>query len=302
MKTHRPRVSIGLPVYNGERFLEDAINSLLAQTYQDFELIISDNASADQTEQICRFFAKRDNRIHYCRSRQNYGAAWNFNHVFKLSQGEYFKWSAHDDICTREYIERCIDILDKMPSVILCYTKTKIINENGKYVRNYTDDLNVTSAKPYERFINFNHNFRLSNPMFGLVRAGELRETRLIGNFIASDRVLLSELALLGKFYEVSEYLFLRRDHPMKSERANPSQDELAAWYDPTNRNKINLENWRLLKELFISIARSSIPFSEKTYCSLYLAKRSRWDWKLLRNELGVMFKGTIQRAIGKTC
>ena len=100
----RPRVSIGLPVYNGENFLEFALDSILGQTFQDFELIISDNASTDATESICRRYAAKDSRIRYYRNPNNQGAAQNYNRVFALARGEYFKWAAHDDVCKPNYL------------------------------------------------------------------------------------------------------------------------------------------------------------------------------------------------------
>ena len=95
----KPRVSIGLPVYNGQEFLEETLHSILNQTFNDFELIICDNASTDRTAEICRSFAKRDRRIRYYRNEINLGAAKNFNGVFFLARGEYLKWSDNDDLC-----------------------------------------------------------------------------------------------------------------------------------------------------------------------------------------------------------
>jgi glycosyltransferase involved in cell wall biosynthesis len=117
-----PRVSIGLPVYNGERFLKDALDSILSQTYRDFELIISDNASSDHTEEICRRYAARDERVRYYRYDNNVGAARNFNRVFQLSRGEYFKWAAHDDICSPGFLQRCVKILDSDTAVVVCFS------------------------------------------------------------------------------------------------------------------------------------------------------------------------------------
>ena len=110
-----PRVSIGIPVYNGGRFIKEAIDSILAQTFEDFELILSDNASTDETEEICKEYATLDRRIRYYRNEENLGAAKNYNRVFELSNGEYFKWASHDDLCAPEYLERCIAALCPPP-------------------------------------------------------------------------------------------------------------------------------------------------------------------------------------------
>ena len=128
-----PRVSIGLPVYNGEKFIREAIDSIFSQTFEDFELIISDNGSTDRTQQICQAYAAQDLRIRYYRNKKNIGAARNYNLVFELASGEYFKWAAHDDLCAPEYLERCVEILDRDPDVVLCYPKTSIIDEHGEF-------------------------------------------------------------------------------------------------------------------------------------------------------------------------
>ena len=120
-----PKVSIGLPVYNGEPFLSETIDAILAQTFKDFELIICDNASTDDTERICRRYAARDKRISYYRQHHNIGAAGNFNRVFNLSSGEYFKWAAHDDLIAPEYLARCVEILERDRSVVLCHSRFK---------------------------------------------------------------------------------------------------------------------------------------------------------------------------------
>src|SRR4051794_3298661 len=93
-----PKLSIGLPVYNGENFLAHAVDSILAQDFRDFELIISDNASTDRTAEICRGYAESDPRVRYVRFETNQGGSRNFCYVFELARGEYFKWAAHDDV------------------------------------------------------------------------------------------------------------------------------------------------------------------------------------------------------------
>ena len=118
-----PRVSIGLPVYNGERWLAEALDSLLAQTYSDFELIISDNGSTDDTQAICEEYAARDRRIRYIRQEINRGLAWNWNCVFEESAGDYFKWAACDDLYHPTFLERCVQILDQYPDVAWCHTR-----------------------------------------------------------------------------------------------------------------------------------------------------------------------------------
>jgi len=291
MRSSLPYVSIGLPVYNGENFLEEAINSILPQTFEDFELIISDNASTDRTQEICKGYAAKDHRIRYYRNQQNVGAASNYNRVFELSTGKYFKWAAHDDLCAPVLIERCLEVLDSEPSVVICYARTSIIDEHGSHKRDYDDLMDLRSPKPHERFRDYL--FRptgLCNAIFGVVRASELRMTPLIGSYIASDMVLLGELVLRGKIYELPERLFYRRRHPERGEPANPTRSALAAWYDPANRKKfVWSTEWRRLLEYIHCIRRVPLGWHERTWCYLYVMK---WAGKqLIRRFL----KGTIK-------
>jgi glycosyltransferase involved in cell wall biosynthesis len=122
MNAH-PKVSIGMPVYNGENFIVESLDALFAQTFTDFELIICDNASTDRTGEICREYAARDARIRYCRNETNIGASANYNLTFELARGDYFKWAAHDDICAPTYVERCVEALDRDPGVALAYRR-----------------------------------------------------------------------------------------------------------------------------------------------------------------------------------
>jgi glycosyltransferase involved in cell wall biosynthesis len=130
-----PRVSIGLPVYNGERHLPAALDSLLAQTYRDFELIISDNALTDRTEEICRGYAARDSRIRYHRSPVNRGMIWNHDRVFHLARGEYFKWVGHDDLYDPDMLRHCVEALDRDPGAVLAMVGKVDIDAEGRVFR-----------------------------------------------------------------------------------------------------------------------------------------------------------------------
>jgi len=123
-----PLVSIGIPIFNAEEFLADALESLLGQTLGDFELLISDNASTDGTEEIGRAFAARDPRIQYVRNTQNLGASPNFNRVLEMARGKYFKCAAHDDLCEPTYLEKCVSVLEGDKEAVHCFTGTKLID------------------------------------------------------------------------------------------------------------------------------------------------------------------------------
>lgn len=282
----RPHLSIGLPVFNGENYLAGALESLLAQTYGDFEIVISDNASTDGTESICRACEALDQRIRYYRNGRNRGSAWNFNQVFALSSGEYFKWAAHDDLCAPEYLERCVEVLDRDPSVVLCHTRSRVIDEQGRGLEDYNARLNTGSPRPRDRF----HDLILvRNRCYeanGVIRANALGATRLMGNYPVADRILLAELAFQGRFHEVLEYLFFPRSHPAQSVQALPTQHLRAVWFDPDQVGRIVLPEWRTFLEYCRAIHRASLVWSERAWCYLYLAQWVRHYRKRMGDDL----------------
>jgi glycosyltransferase involved in cell wall biosynthesis len=288
MGNNKPRVSIGMPVFNGENYLEESLDSILAQTYSDFELIISDNASTDNTQEICLKYAANDSRIRYIRHKVNVGAAKNHNDVFELSSGEYFKWAAHDDLCAPEFLEKCVKVLDQDPSIILCYSRTKEIDKRGTVLREYTAKPNLSLLEPSERFFECVCVPHSQVAVFGLIRMISLKKTRLIGSYSSSDRVLLGELTLLGRFYEIPEYLFLKRDHQKQHWRVYATRQSRVAWYDPARaeKMKITFPHWRLLLEHYISIKRAPLNLQERARCYIYLAWWIRQHWFFLAANL----------------
>lgn len=296
MKLSRPRVSIGLPVYNGEQYLKEAIDSILSQTFADFELVISDNASTDATQSICQEYAAKDRRVCYYRNELNLGLSWNFNRVFELSVGEYFKWTGHDDVCKPKLLAQCVDILDTQPAVTLCYPKTIIINERGQFVREFPDGLHLVSPNAYERYQKYLYRFRdrgaLCNPIYGLIRANVLKMTSPMGNYPSSDEVLLGELALRGKFYELSEPLFLRRKHPLSATVAYEVYQR-AVCYNPGNPNQLQFQliRWRELCGYIASVDCVPLSWSSKIRCYGETGKWAFRKKRILARELKRLVK-----------
>ena len=282
----KPRVSIGLPIYNGETYLELTLDALLAQTFTDFEIIISDNASTDDTGLICRTYAGRDQRIRYHRNEVNLGAADNYNIVFHLAEGEYFKWAAADDLLAPEFLERCVDVLDNEPDVVLSYTQTAEIDQDGNTLRHFPAKPGSGSPIPSERFFEIVCKSVPVVSIFGLMRTEILRQTMLIGKYSGSDRPLLGELCLYGRFYEIQETLFYYRKHQEQSWGDNKSHHEQQAWYDPSRAGKITFPHWRLLGEHVRSISRSPLGFSDQTRCYICMGKWVRRRWRHLANNL----------------
>jgi glycosyltransferase involved in cell wall biosynthesis len=229
-----PSVSVGLPVFNGADYLAEAVTSILGQTYQDFELLIQDNASTDQTEAICREFARRDPRVSYLRNPENLGAIPNYNLVFERARGRYLKWAAHDDICAPTFLERCVEVLKAEPSVVVCSGQTRLINDDGTpvaldpvrgcYVTRQGDPVGIIDPEhraeapvPAKRFWDILVRTMRTFELFGLIRSDVLRRTGLLGNYYGSDKVLLAELSLHGPFKLLPDVLLYRRCHPRQS-------------------------------------------------------------------------------------
>lgn len=262
-----PMVSIGLPVHNGMPYLPEAIDSLLEQSHEDFELIISDNASTDGSADVCRHYAEIDSRVAYHRNETNMGAAWNFNKVFALSRGRYFRWCAHDDICHPDLLACCVKALDEMNEVVLAYPKTVTIDASGRPMRVAGHHLRVYDPRVFRRFGSLICTNHACLPVFGLMRREALAQTRLIGTYVASDRVLLTELVLQGRFYEVPKVLFFHRDHAGRSTKAHCDMRSRARWFDPKNDCCTIFPNWRLLKEYTGSLSRAQLKASERSIC-----------------------------------
>ena len=281
MNQERPLVSIGIPVYNGERYLENALNSILSQTFRDLELIISDNGSSDRTEEICRRYAGADPRIRYYRSEQNLGAGWNFDRVAELARGKYFKWACHDDLCALEFVQRCIEILEQDPKTVLAYPKTLIIDERGVEIEKHQDKFNLRSSRPTARFNTYLHLIRYGNqchPFHGLIRRDVLTKLLPLGSYPSSDLILLGKLALYGKFYEVPSYLFWKRDHPESSVRAHKPFRERIAWYDPAKKGKLHLTRWQWLGQYLRGIYHAPLKWQERLICYVLMLQWLSWN------------------------
>lgn len=286
MSTISPRLSVGLPVYNGEAFIEETLESLLSQTYADFELVISDNASTDRTETICRSYASRDTRIRYFRQSENLGAAANYNMVFEASNGRYFKWAAHDDLYAATFLQRCVEVLDEREDVVLVFSQCAEIDESGAATRIYPSLGDIDAMNRFQRFYHMIAGRHPFIPVFGVVRREALARTKLIGKYSGSDRPLIGELALLGNIYEIPELLFFYRVHPQQSWGSGKSRRAQQIWYDPDRSGRRTYPTWRLLLEHERSIWRVPMNFRQRIVLQWAMAKWVRTRWRLLRADL----------------
>jgi Glycosyl transferase family 2 len=259
------RVSIGLPVYNGEKYLAKTLDSILAQTFRVFELIISDNASTDATEAICRRYAAGDPRIRYLRNAENLGAARNYNRVFQLARGEYFKWSGHDDPPAPTFLARCVEVLDRDPEIVLCFTRIRAIDARGEEhdvgaltARTLAPSLSSARRRPTCASTTRSWRTTPQGAVFGLIRRSVLARTELIGSYRSSDLTLLGELALRGRFHQVPEALQSRRFHPEQGRHVYRTRRLREAWFDPARSQTRSHPYWRLLQEHLASIQRAA--------------------------------------------
>jgi len=303
--SRQPQLSIGLPVYNGADYLEQSLESLLGQSFGDFEAIISDNASTDGTESICRDFAAGDSRIRYVRQRQNMGAAWNFNSVVKMASAPYFKWVSHDDVMLPRFLEVCMDAFSNAADdVVLCYPKSFLIDEKGDIIRSFDDRLDLRQPLPHQRLREFLDTYEMGNLVFGVFRTDMLRRTCLLQPYRGADQVLLAEMALLGKFWELDQRLFKRRVHGGMSLEANVTDDEVAAWFDPNDPQPIAMVRTKLYLEYSRSTLspRLGLPLAERLRAMRELiASGGLHELRVVGGEVKRELKSRTSRALRQT-
>jgi glycosyltransferase involved in cell wall biosynthesis len=296
MPGKRPRVSIGLPVYNGEKYLACALDSLLNQTFTDFEIVISDNASTDRTVEICEEYAARDDRIRVVRQQENLGAVGNFNRVFELSQGEYFKWAAYDDICSPELIARCVEVLDHDKSVVCCHAKSLPIDANGlriEFPQPMTgrhdkgraggvagDPRNASSPLQHTRFRDVLMNSGFGVRCYGLIRSEKLRRTGMLLPIYGYEKIMMAELSLLGRFHLIPAPLFFQRVH-VDASASLTSLAEQQKFFAPQSAVRRTYPRLQYLRGYLRAVHRLSRSNMDRMYCYLwivaYLAQVRKW-------------------------
>lgn len=274
-----PRVVVGLPVYNGQNFLRESIESVLAQTFTDFHLVISDNASTDDTAAICQEYVKRDSRITYYRQSENIGCAPNYNFLFEQygRQASYFKWHAHDDLIAPQFLERCVAVLDADLTLAIANCRAYLINEYGTRIGDFDHEIRLVGNTPSERFWRSLWAGYFTE-VFGLQRSSMMEKTRLEASFAGSDRNFAAEMVLQGNVGYVEEYLFSRRDHPNCYCRMEDTAAKLA-FFDP----KVRKEMWQFtgivkMQAYITAILGLPLPMSERVRCL-----RMVTEWTLRR-------------------
>ena len=280
-----PLVSVGMPVYNGERWMRRAIDSILAQTYRNLELVISDNTSIDATEKICRDYAERDSRVRYHRNPENVGLNNNYSLAFRRSAGKYFKWSSSNDFCAPRLLELCVARLEANPDIVLCYSKTRIFREDGDAGDPYEDDLGAEGATPCDRMKQIFARLRLNNAVNGVIRADVLKHTDLIADYFSSDNVLIVDLALHGKLSQVPEELFYRRIAEGAS-TALQSDEERLAYFQPAQRRRMLFQTWKLNWGYFVAASRAPLALRDRACVYGHMLRRAIWSRRDLARDI----------------
>jgi len=292
-------ISVGMPVYNGEPYIEDSIRAILGQTYGNFELIISDNASTDRTEEICRDYKERDKRIRYVRNKENIGAANNYNQLFHLSKGEYFRWFNADDLCKNTLHEKCLQTMKDNPDAAMCYGKTDIIDGEGNFINHYDDNLNLQHNSVVERFRTYFKIVGLTNAIYGLIRRSALERTMLMGDasFPAADTNLMAEIVLQGKIIEIPETLFFRRMHENASSWDRSNENIQQTFWSGANA-KFIMPSFKKEFAYFKAISNAPLTMFEKQQLRGYVLRRLFWSRnKIMREAWHAMCSGIFKQS-----
>lgn len=269
-----PAVSIGLPVHNGERYLRESVDSLLAQTFTDFELIISDNASTDGTAGICREYAARDPRVRYVRQPVNIGAGPNHNILPPMARAPYFKWASHDDVYDTELLRRCMETFRAHPDAVLVHCWDTRIDPDGNRLPDKPYRLDTANPSPAARLRSLLYTSG-GDDFYGVIRTDVLGRLGPHGSYFNADRVFVAGLSLYGPFYQVPEVLYFRREHPNRLSRA--STRDRAIGLDPLRRSRFRHPAARLYGEYiagyYRTIQKAPLSAADRRRCHVEVAR-----------------------------
>ena len=272
-----PLVSVGMPVYNAERFVAAAIDSILGQTVADIELIIADNASTDSTAQICRECAARDDRVRYFRHPENIGAPRNWNFVAGQARAPYFKWASANDYCAPTLVADCVARLQAHPDAVLSYSPAILVDETTGAPQPYDGDIALLDDAPSSRLHEMLTRWRLNHAASGVIRTAALRHSPLIRTYPSGDMILLAELALKGKFILLPERLFFRRIGASSFSSKLPA-DELRRFLDPAAR-RARAQSWlQPHVDLLMVVLRARIPSADRWRALAMVARGLYWS------------------------
>lgn len=283
--TKPPLISIGIPTYNAAINIGSTLEGLLAQSFGDFELIVSDNASTDATRDVVEEYSRRDSRIRYEQQPVNIGANPNYSHVVRCARGDFFKWSSSSDWCAPTFLERCLDELLAHDDAVLVAPRTCLFQDNPSTSQDYAFDIEVLDDTPSARLARLYSTLSLNNAMNGVIRMSALRRTRLVEPYRSADMVLMGHLALLGKFRLLHERLFYRR---MEAATATALQDPAAVWrhHYPQPSARTLLQGSKRQVGWARAALSAPMPIGERLRSLTYVARICYWERKALLEDL----------------
>jgi len=285
------KVIVGLPVYNGQKYLGAAIESHLSQSFGDFDLVISDNGSTDATPEICGNYARKDKRIKYLRSPENRGILWNHRRVFEAieSPNQYFRWAGADDIMEPGLLQAMVEVLNARPEVEAVVPDTKNIDDHGEIIGSMSRTLDLQSSDVFERahavlVANYQHVIA-----YGLLRASTLRLMRTRPDYIGWDPVFVWELALRGQMVQSAGPALLRRFHTGSISRVKTGK-EMRKWVEPNSKAGMNFPHWTWAYERARALIASPLSTRDRLRIGLFLTRATLW-------QRGALVRDVIQAA-----
>lgn len=295
-----PRVSIGLPVYNAGATFAQTIEALLGQSFTDIELIISDNASTDDSVAVAERYVAADPRVTLLRAPQNVGANPNYRKVARAARGEYFKWASCNDLIDPNFIAVCVAVLDSRPDAVLCHGQTMIFGDDPATAQRYEGDLALEMDDPIERFITLCSRMQLNNILNGVIRREPLLRTTLMGDYMGSDNVMMGELALHGKFTLTDGTKFYRKLDEA-SATALQSRHKVIAHHYPRGGLRSQFQTWQQIGGYLRAAMRAPLTTLQHLRAIGYVMRSIYWSAPDLIGDLGIpvrFFRGSRQRRI----
>lgn len=279
----RAKICVGMPCYNSERWISAAIESLLAQSHGDFELIVCDNASTDGTWDLVQHYATNDARVKPHRNPENLGASANYNRVFELSSAPYFKWASSNDWCAPAMLASCLDALETDPGAVLACPRAAMFAVAPEDGRDYAFGLDLRQEDPVARFLG-SLEIRRNIAMNGLIRSAALRRTELIRPYFGSDSVMISALALQGKVLELPQTLLYMRDTPETS-TARMAADAVRRHYRPAMARRMSNQTARNWHGYWRAVRNADLSPRQRLALTGHLARMARWGSRAIVSE-----------------
>lgn len=208
----QPLVVIGLPVFNGEKTILRALNSLLSQNYSNLTLLVLDNCSTDKTIEVIKIV--KDPRLCIVRNSSNLGMVSNFNKALeeaKKLNPTYFMWASHDDYFAPEFLNSCLEEYNNTNDLVLVATKCISFFEGKQYPSTSHDILEQNPKDRFKKYRRLLHKEGyVGNLFYGLMRFEFISKTSPFENIICFDHMPIYELILKGKFKLIQKELFYK--------------------------------------------------------------------------------------------